>query len=940
MRRRIPAAIILLLLSTSLYAQTERIKLDGMHMAGTITRDDRGIAHVYALNEHDVLFLQGYVHAQDRFFQMDFNRRIASGTLAELVGMPAIGSDVQLRTLGLRRAAQFSWGVTPPEVQAVLGGYAKGVNAWLAKNSLPMEYGALEITQVPPWTPVDSILIAKLIAFSLAFSLDTDNTIALLTWQGVGQAAGFNGAALFFEDLFRTQPFGSAATVPDASGIPADLKQTSVAAEMLAQYAEAARSLHPSVLDLAREVSENFGSNEWLEAAFDRDFFYGSNEWAISGDHTTTGRPMIANDPHLALTTPSTFYPMALQGGGINAIGIGFPGAPYIIQGHTPHVAWGSTNNPMDVTDVFLEEVVIVPQAWAGLATKHGDSVEWLFPILQQWRVNVIGDGALNNLQVVPPGGPIPIATLIVPRRNAPIVALDPAAGTALSVQHTGFGPTREIEAFRAFNRARNIEDFRTGLQWFDFGSQNWVVTDTGGDIAYFTSGEMPLREDLQAGTVDGLPPWFIRKGSGGNDWIRNLNPPANQATLAEILPFNEMPQITNPPRGFFVNANNDPAGHTLDNNPLNQLRPGGGIFYLAPGYDGFRATRITQMIEEKLDRGEKISFRDMQAMQADTVMIDAQFFVPWIVQALDNAMSSSAHPALAQFAASPAIQGAVQRLGNWDFSTPTGIIEGFDSTDVNGQRLQPTEAQIASSVAATIYSLWRGQFIGNTVDAFVGGVEQLAGMPLPRPGSLQVMNSLRHFFDTWEERRGFGASGLTFFNVPGLSGTDAATRNTVRDILILKSIADAAGLAVSEEFAPAFQQSLNMNDWRWGKLHRVVFAHNLGGPLSIPPAGGAFPPPLPGLPGIPTDGGFGTVDASAHNVRAAGVNSFMFGSGPVRRTVAEARADGIYEETSLPGGTSGFVGSPFYMNLLPMWLTNDAFPLVLRDLPRIPWVR
>lgn len=940
MKRRVLIALLVSTLCTPLLAQTGRVKLPGMAQAGIITRDARGIAHVFALNERDLLFLQGYVHAQDRFFQMDFNRRLASGTLAELVGQSALSSDVQLRTLGLRRAAEASFARLSPETRNVLEGYAAGVNAGLAGGQLPLEYGGLEVTQVAPWSAVDSVVIAKLIAFGLSFDLDIDRTIDLLTWQGVGEAAGFDGTAMYFEDLYRIEPFGKASTVPDATGMSPDRDVSSGKADSLEGIRTAGRAIPPAAIELARRASDKLKANEFLRDAIDRDFFAGSNEWGISGNLTTTGRPMIANDPHLALDTPSTFYPMGLQAGEINVFGMGFPGAPYVIQGHTPDLAWGSTNNPLDVTDTFIEELVIVPAAPAGLATRHGDRVEWLFPILQTFRFNIVGDGTSNNLQTVPAGGAIPPATLIVPRRNAPIVEVDTAEGIAISVQYTGFNATQEIEFFRRINRASSIEEFRDALVFFDFGSQNWAVVDSSGDYGYFTSGELPLREDLQAGTVNGLPPFFLRNGNGGNDWIRELNPPPGQATFNAILPFSEMPQVVNPPAGYFVNANNDPAGTNLDNNALNQLRPGGGIYYLNAGYDGFRGTRITEMIEARIANGGKISFADMQAMQADTVMIDAQYFVPWIEQAFANAQTTP-HPLLGQFAASPAIGAAIQRLSNWDFSTPTGIPQGYDASDVNGQLSAPSPAEIANSVSATIYSVWRGRFIANTMDALIGGIEQQGGLPsgfLPRPGNQETMNSLRHLFDNWEETRGVGASGLSFFNLPPAAGNPAPEIR--RDILILQSLADAMGLITSETFAPAFNRSPDMNTWNWGKLHRLVLDHPLGGPLSIPPAGGAFPAPLAGLPGIPVDGGFGTVDASAHGVRAGGVNSFMFGSGPVQRFVAEGRTAGIVAETSLPGGTNGNVASPFYMNLLPMWLTNDTFPTELRPAVRIPWIR
>jgi len=331
------------------------------------------------------------------------------------------------------------------------------------------------------------------------------------------------------------------------------------------------------------------------------------------------------------------------------------------------------------------------------------------------------------------------------------------------------FSGTRELEAFFIWNRARNLNDFIRGLQLFDFGSQNWAYADISGNIAYFTSGELPLREDLQAGTVNGLPPFFIRDGTGGNEWLPVSSPQPGQAVPFEILPFEEMPQIINPPAGFFVNANNDPVGTTLDNNPLNQLRPGGGIFYLNPGYASIRAGRITEMIRQRLASGSgKISFADMQAMQADVVLLDAQVLVPFIQQAFGNAESGGAHPALAAFTLDLRVVEAVGRLAAWDFSTPTGIPEGYDASDQDGLLFPPTGSEINSSVAATIYSTWRSRVIGNTIDLVVDS------LGLPRPGSIQTMSALRRLLDSFDSNQGIGASGLNFFNVPGVA--DPAT--------------------------------------------------------------------------------------------------------------------------------------------------------------------
>jgi penicillin amidase len=170
----------------------------------------------------------------------------------------------------------------------------------------------------------------------------------------------------------------------------------------------------------------------------------------------------------------------------------------------------------------------------------------------------------------------------------------------------------------------------------------------------------------------------------------------------------------------------------------------------------------------------------------------------------------------------------------------------------------------------------------------------------------------------------GIGASGINFFNAPAASAPDR------RDILILKSMADALTRLAGPEFAAAFGGSTSLDDYRWGKLHRIVMNHPLGGPFEWPPAFGALPHPLgAALPGLPTDGGFGVVDASNHDPRGQTANGFMYGNGPVNRFVAEAGPPGVYAESVWPGGTSAIAGNPFYLNLLPRYLSNDTVPLL-----------
>jgi penicillin amidase len=902
-------ASTLLLLNTVVLAGP----LAGLQQPASIAVDQEGIPHVRARNQHDLYFMQGWVHARERLFQMDYNRRLASGTLAELVGTGAVPSDVQMRTLGLRRAADRSYAAASANTRAVLEAYADGVNAWREAHALPPEYRALQLSGFgPEWTPQDSTVVGKLLAFLLSFELDIARSVALGSYMAAGAKLGFDGEKLFSQDLWRSAGFEPDATVPDA-----------------AQATVEPRKPHPQVhlpnyssdtIELAREYLKAIGDIPIFRDILQRTERGGSNLWAVSGALTQRGHPLIANDPHLPLGMPSTFMPMSLSDGE-PVSGSTVPGVPGVIHGYNSRIAWGTTNNLVDVTDTFQEQVVPDPTSPSGFSTVHagplGEPIlEHLIPILQTFRANV--GGTLVEIS----GSGIPLATLVMPRRDGgPIISLD-AAGKALSVQYVGFGPTQEIEAFLLINRARNLEEFKAALQRLDVGSQNFVYGDVDGNIAYFTTGEIPVREDLQAGTVAGAPPWFIRNGFRGNEWLRVLNPQPHQATAREVLPFSELPQVENHKAGFFVNANNDPSGVTRNNNPLEQLRPGGGIKYMAYAWNrAFRAARINERLREVLQNGNRrVSFKEMQAIQADVVLRDAQVFSPYIIAAFDRArLDAAAAPQLRVLAADVGVAEAVERLRRWDGSTPTGIAQGYDAADSPGELDAPSTPEVQASIAATIYAAWRSRMLANVIDRMLNAVG------LPKPIDEDALTALRHLLDNFDSKAGIGESGVDFFAVPGMGIAEDR-----RDYLILASLRTGLDDLRSPAFAPAFGGSANQNDYRWGLLHRVVLAHPLSGPFSVPPAGGAFPQPFAGLRGIPVDGGFQTVDASTHNARGTAPDHFMFDWGPNHRTVVELRPGAVRAESIWPGGTSGVLGSPNYVQFVERWLTNDALHLTL----------
>ena len=937
--RRLSILAAGLLAAASIGAQT--VEVPAIQGDVTVFTDANGIPTIVGETETDVTFVQGYLHAQDRFFQMDFLRRVASGTLGELVGAPGLGSDIQLRTLGLRRAAWATYAALDGPELGWLKAYSDGVNHWLATNPLPPEYGALELSRAEPWTGVDSLVIGKLLAFQLSFDQSLSaigNTVRIGTYQAVGDAVGFDGTALFLQDLNPSIPVDGRVSIPDfferigiivpgaeqAGGKnEGDVRLAALDADRTA-VEEVAR-IDSQLVALGQRYLERVQGLPFLGENLD----LGSNWWAVSGEHTESGYPLFANDPHLGLTSPPIFMSenLVIRDEEVTVSGVVFPGAPVAAQACTSYLCWGSTVNRLDVTDVF-QDPILTNNFGLPTHTVHNGVPERILYVFQSFFLNNPGNGEADDVvraNVGFDGGGI---TFIVPRRNnGPILEL--MDSSALTVQYTGWGPTFELSAFRSWARARSLEEFEAGLPDFAFGSQNFLYADIEGNIAYFIGGEMPLRADLQNQlTADGgRPPWFIRDGSGqlNHEWLIDPDPQPGQATPYALIPREEMPQIVNPPWGYLANANNDPVGTTLDGNPLSQLRPGGnGIYYLNTSYADLRMGRVDRELQDLVARGN-VTVDDMKALQANNRLLDAELLLPFLLQAFENATAEGAALPLAAIAADARVQEAMGRLASWDFSTPTGIPGGFDpGGDPTGNSV-PTDEQIAHSIAATIYSVWRGEAIANTIDATLRAV----GLGDQLPGSKLAWRSLVNQLRLFPLTQGQAASGLTYFNVPAAPELDPAD---ARDTVLLASLQNALDRLAGEPFANAFGFSEDQNDYRWGRLHRVVFDHPLNtAPFNVPSAGG-FEDVDENLPGIARAGGFEAVDASSHNARSRSETGFTFGSGAARRNVALLAPQGPQAEEITPGGRSGVFLSPFYTNQLRLWLVNDYLPLSIGE--------
>lgn len=975
-----------------------------------VVRDAKGVPHIYASTQNDAAFALGNIHARERMFQMDVFRRIPSGTVSELLGFPDfktgptllqaqdppfpgnisnVTQDLFFQSLGFRQAATDSFNALTPAVQSLLQAYADGVNEFItfanATGSLPPEYANLNITQIAPWVPVDSVAFGKLQAFQLSFDFDDGPTDDLAdVTDGLGVPTG---TTAFAEDLARVQPAENAFTVPDASNAPIPLtglvreKATMLASAKKADNAEAAKpeakgTAAKAKRTLTKEQKRQIAkvrketvtkAREFIAKLMDQPVMreirargtVGSNQWAVDGSVTDTGNPIYANDPHLGLGSPATFYEVHIntkdRGGNLNATGIGFAGAPGVVQGHNESIAWGSTTNPADVTDWYLEDMMT--DASGNLFSHYQGNPEPVVQLPVLVKVNMEnGNEPMGGLErtviavasgvpvasvrnifdatkllanfvppramVVPRHGPVFPQTLTIGFSSAPGNPFLPnQVGSALTVKFTGTYATRELDTFYIWNTATDLATFKQGLQFFDFGSQNWGYADVAGNIAYFASGEFPIREDLDAGVLHGNPPFLIRDGTGGNEWKALGGPqPADQAVPYEVVPFAQIPQIENPPAHWWVNANNDPIGNTADNDPLNEALAGTGP-YLSPGYDEFRAARITELIKSELNLiptppgtpvGDgTISMADMERMQADVNQLEGKRLAPYFVDAVNRAGMGGAPVELSSLV-NAQITDARDRLAAWTYNTPTGF-------DTPGDPGAPSSQDLVDSVATTIYNVAVGRLMNRTFDPKLAA----AGIGY-RQGTTEGIRGLIRLL-TRAPFTGVGASGIHFFDDTSV----VLPAEDERDIILVKSLQDALNLLSGAGFAPAFANSINVDDYLWGKLHYVIFNSFIDGDLNgtLIPGGGVYSiPPQPAVgfpPGMPADGARFTVDVANYGLRPTSATSLSFGSGANRRSVVEMASGAIVAKNVIPGGQDGVVGRPHFGDQIDLWLGN-----------------
>ncbi|UII54280.1 penicillin acylase family protein [Cytobacillus spongiae] len=547
---------IAFIIFTSLNAYTARslpkiageIKLDGLQDHVTVLRDVHGVPHIQAANDQDLYIAQGYVQAQDRLFQMDLSRRQASGTLSEVIGEATVDNDKYFRTLGLRRAAEASFTQYSPEAKQVLEWFAFGINTYIQElkqtGRWPVEFTLLGY-EPDEWSPIDSLTIGKYMAFDLGGH-----------WQD--QA--------FRYYLLQTFPLNKAY-------------------ELFPSYPKDA----PTIISKQELDIEN----SFVHAVIPHEF-NGSNNWVVSGEKSESGKPLLADDPHLSLATPSIWYQSHLESPNVNVSGVIFAGIPGIILGHNEHIAWGVTNTGPDVQDLYIEK------------RNPENPEEFLYN--DQWEQASI----IQEPITVKGGKKIDYEVIIT--RHGPVIsdfAEEMGEETVLSLQWTALEPSNELEAVLNMNQAANWNEFEKALEKFHTPAQNFVFASNDGTIAYKANGHIPIRKK-----GDGLlpvPGWTDEYGWEG------------------FIPYDELPRIVNPAEGFISTANNKVIG---DDYP----------YHISHNWaQPFRQMRIQEVLSSK----EIFSVEDMMELQMDPMNLQAREFVPLFIEHLPKSLSEKERKAI-----------------------------------------------------------------------------------------------------------------------------------------------------------------------------------------------------------------------------------------------------------------------------------------------------
>ena len=615
-----------------------QLAVSGLTAKVTVLRDDRGVPQIYADNPQDLFRAQGFVAAQDRFFEMDVRRHITAGRLAELVGEDGVKTDRVIRTMGWRRIAEAELPSLAPSTRQYLQAYADGVNAYITQAGSPdkmaLEYSVLGQKipdyRVEPWSPADSLAWLKAMAWDLRGNYDNELTRARLS--GTITPARF-------AQIFPPYPVDTHRPIlSDKAWSPGAATSTRRASSAMPTVNDkAARAVYAKVAKALDQLTVMVGRGDGI----------GSNSWVVGPERSSTGKPLLANDPHLGVGIPGIWHQTGLHCRIVSAAcpfdvsGFSFAGMPGIVIGHNQSVTWGFTNLAPDVSDFYLEEV-------RGDTYRRGKGY---LPLKERTEtIKVAGGSDVTTTVRETVHGPLlsdVIPSVAQAGKSALVEGKAEPATYDVSLAWTGLLPGHTADAIFKLNTAQDFAQFRAAARDFAVPAQNLLYADTEGHIGYQAPGQVPIR----ATSAPGAPPgyWPAPGWDPAYDW-------------RGFVPFEQMPTAYDPPEGYIVAAN---QAVTASQTP-----------FLTTEWDyGYRSERIRTL----LTATPEVTPERMSQIQGDT----RNEFAPELVKALlavkvDNVAATS-EPGTSENGTNatsgddPFTKEAQNLLRKWDYTQPSG---------------------------------------------------------------------------------------------------------------------------------------------------------------------------------------------------------------------------------------------------------------------------
>ena len=863
------------------YSEQGLIYIEGIGDTVEIYRDDFGVPHIEARNEADMYFMLGYTHSQDRLWQMDLARRVADGSLSEIMGKDALEYDKLFRTIGIGKTAKNIYEKLPDKTKEILKYYSDGVNLFLNANrkKLPLEFDVLDY-KPEAWEPEDCVSIVRLMGWELNISWFAEyNFINILNKFGTEKAREF------IPDNHPEAPYTIKNNELRIKNSDSENKELGINSHLQGKTNPVSQSItqslnHPNTQSIIQSITQSLnhpntqsiihsitqspnhpinqssnhpiirtipesnpvisaGIENFVKTAMDFRNKYGlkgmragSNAWVISGEKTESKKPILANDPHIPLMAPSRWYEVVMtdKSGKIYISGFSVPGVPGVLIGSNNSISWGITSLMNDETDFYI------------LSSDSVSGVE-IDSTIEDIRIKGQNE-EYSHIVHTTKYGPV-ISGLSVTgfglRQKA-----NTASGKIAVFRWTGFEQSDEIGAIYEINNAGNWNDFKDALRNVGVPALNFVYADTSGNIGYKAAGKVP-----------------VRRYSGEGEVLTGISPNDENMSWSGFVSFDELPQTYNPSTGYIVTANNKPQKDYK--------------YFISYLYEPhYRASRIEELLKER----NNFSADEIKLIQTDVTNLLAKEYCNYLFKAVNVLELDTLRKVNHSVDLTEAEKNYLQELKKWNFN--------FKSASTGAALF----AQFETELYKNLYRKKLGE------EMFINYL-MLGSVPVRNTSKLMRNHFLNAVIEEYRESSGKGTLGVY----------DEFNFENLRDAL-LKSFKDAVKELTS------IYKSPDITRWKWGEIHKVKFSHLLG----IVPA---MSPILDSGP-YEADGAGETIFNLEYSyVNAVEKNDYNSALGSSLRFIIDMNDSRSYLSI-LPPGQNGQNISEHYRDQARLWLNGE----------------